>query len=429
MHSTFHVPSLMKCLSDETLVIPRNESQFDDKLHLVKEPIEIIDREVERLTQSRISINKPDPATCRRPSSPNTSPLPPSLHHHCHCHHPHLPVAPPSQPRPNHQPPPHYATLITTINLTTSITPVAATSPSSTPLHVTTATASKPQGCVSLFMTAPVTKQIKDKVKEHLIVTRRNLTLTKNGKVRVKAKGSYGLLLGITMGIGFGRAHYDVLLNSMCKMFNSKIVGGRHKPVITALEYIRDYCVERILNVQNVIDKSVGPLTPTASCILYMIKKEAVKYIILFNRTDKFHVSGPWGDYCVGHDKKMVCSCRRWETTGVPCKHVVTWKETYKHTIQPINGNEHWEKSTMYTTLLHPKHHIPIGSPRKKITNSTSEKEDIVKDGKLSRAWKRVTYGSCGNLGYNKTTFIGQYTFQSCQSSVATKSKNQNNDT
>ncbi|GJW49373.1 putative reverse transcriptase domain-containing protein [Tanacetum coccineum] len=58
VHSTFHVSNLKKCLSDETFVIPLDKIQIDNKLHFVEEPIEIRDREVKRLEQSRIPIVK-----------------------------------------------------------------------------------------------------------------------------------------------------------------------------------------------------------------------------------------------------------------------------------------------------------------------------------------------------------------------------------
>ncbi|GJT39858.1 putative reverse transcriptase domain-containing protein [Tanacetum coccineum] len=38
-----------KCMSDETLAIPLDEIQVDDKLHFIEEPVEIMDREVKRL--------------------------------------------------------------------------------------------------------------------------------------------------------------------------------------------------------------------------------------------------------------------------------------------------------------------------------------------------------------------------------------------
>nr|GEW85594.1 putative reverse transcriptase domain-containing protein [Tanacetum cinerariifolium]GEX17029.1 putative reverse transcriptase domain-containing protein [Tanacetum cinerariifolium] len=58
VHSTFHVSNLKKCLSDETLAIPLDEIQVDDKLHFIKELVEIMDREVKRPKQSRIPIVK-----------------------------------------------------------------------------------------------------------------------------------------------------------------------------------------------------------------------------------------------------------------------------------------------------------------------------------------------------------------------------------
>nr|GEX20324.1 putative reverse transcriptase domain-containing protein [Tanacetum cinerariifolium] len=46
IHNTFHVYNLKKCLADENLVNPLKEIQLDDKLHFIKEPVEIMDREV-----------------------------------------------------------------------------------------------------------------------------------------------------------------------------------------------------------------------------------------------------------------------------------------------------------------------------------------------------------------------------------------------
>nr|GEX93156.1 putative reverse transcriptase domain-containing protein [Tanacetum cinerariifolium] len=58
IHNTFHVSNLKKCLADENLVIPLKEVQLDDKLHFIEEYVEIMDREVKQLKQSRIPIVK-----------------------------------------------------------------------------------------------------------------------------------------------------------------------------------------------------------------------------------------------------------------------------------------------------------------------------------------------------------------------------------
>nr|GEW90590.1 putative reverse transcriptase domain-containing protein [Tanacetum cinerariifolium] len=53
-----YIGPFKKCLSDEPLAIPLDEIYIDDKLHFVKESVEIIDREVKRLKQSCIPIIK-----------------------------------------------------------------------------------------------------------------------------------------------------------------------------------------------------------------------------------------------------------------------------------------------------------------------------------------------------------------------------------
>ncbi|GJW47535.1 heat stress transcription factor B-4-like protein [Tanacetum coccineum] len=116
-----------------------------------------------------------------------------------------------------------------------------------------------------------------------------------------------------------GRAKSVLLLNNICKVFNGKIVGGRDKPMITLLEYIREYCMKRIKNVQGVMDKCIGPLTPTATRIMESIKKEAHLMKVQWNGANKYQVSGLLGDHCVVDVVSMTCSCRKWELTGIPC--------------------------------------------------------------------------------------------------------------
>ncbi|GJV31053.1 putative reverse transcriptase domain-containing protein [Tanacetum coccineum] len=58
VHNVFHVCNLKKCLSDDTLVIPLEEIQLDNKLNFVEEPVEIMVREVKQLKRSRIPIVK-----------------------------------------------------------------------------------------------------------------------------------------------------------------------------------------------------------------------------------------------------------------------------------------------------------------------------------------------------------------------------------
>ncbi|KAL4560423.1 hypothetical protein LXL04_032574 [Taraxacum kok-saghyz] len=141
-----------------------------------------------------------------------------------------------------------------------------------------------------------------------------------------------------------GRAHTDCLLNNLCEVFNSKIEDARDQPIITCLEYIREYLMKRLCVVQAAINKCETLLTLTATQLFEVIKKEAARS----------------------------CTCRNWEITGMPCKHAVaaiweriansedsspveeyvhpcyrttTWRAMYFNKIDPINGRSLWPKS------------------------------------------------------------------------------------
>ncbi|GKA31559.1 putative reverse transcriptase domain-containing protein [Tanacetum coccineum] len=58
VHDTFYVSNLKKCLADPTLQVPLDEIQVDAKLNYVEEPVEILEREFNKLKRSRIAIVK-----------------------------------------------------------------------------------------------------------------------------------------------------------------------------------------------------------------------------------------------------------------------------------------------------------------------------------------------------------------------------------
>nr|GEY08783.1 putative reverse transcriptase domain-containing protein [Tanacetum cinerariifolium] len=58
IHNTIHVSNLKKCLAKDDVVVLMDDIQLDDKLHMIEDPIEVVDREVKRLKQSRIPIVK-----------------------------------------------------------------------------------------------------------------------------------------------------------------------------------------------------------------------------------------------------------------------------------------------------------------------------------------------------------------------------------
>ncbi|GJS87611.1 putative reverse transcriptase domain-containing protein [Tanacetum coccineum] len=58
VHHTFHVSNIKKCYADEPLVMPLKGIHIDDKLQFMEEPVEIMEREIKQLKQSRIPLVK-----------------------------------------------------------------------------------------------------------------------------------------------------------------------------------------------------------------------------------------------------------------------------------------------------------------------------------------------------------------------------------
>ncbi|GJU94352.1 hypothetical protein Tco_1319108 [Tanacetum coccineum] len=205
----------------------------------------------------------------------------------------------------------------------------------------------------------------------------------------------------------------DVLLNNMREVLNRQLLNGRDKPIITCLEFIREYLMKRIVIVQGVIRKSIGPPTPSATKVFNVIKREAAQYKVVWN----------------GGDLK-------WEITGMPCKHAMasiwnmtsnglepgipkswvhetywlkTWEKMYSYKINPCNGPDMWPQSDNPITLTPPNYKPPIGRPPKKRRKSAVEIYDgLVKKGRLSRVGKTVTCLKCRQQGHNKRSCKGQ---------------------
>nr|KAJ0201562.1 hypothetical protein LSAT_V11C600322270 [Lactuca sativa] len=217
-----------------------------------------------------------------------------------------------------------------------------------------------------------------------------------------------------------GRAHNDYLLNSLCEVFNSKLDEGRDKPIITCLEYIREYLMKSLCVVQKEIDKREGLLTPTATTMFEKIKTDS-------------QVARTWQDQYVVNLNNKSCSCRFWEITGFPCRHVVcaiwdkiengenaphvdewvhpcyrlsTWKTMYFNKIDPLNGRSMWPKSDCSFTLLPPKHKTQVGRPKKKRRRGFDEPNSQA--GRLCRKYLAVTCSKCHNKGHNSRTCKGQ---------------------
>ncbi|XP_076943510.1 uncharacterized protein LOC143613776 [Bidens hawaiensis] len=151
---------------------------------------------------------------------------------------------------------------------------------------------------------------------------------------------------------------------------------------------------------------------------------------------------------CVVNVGDRTCTCRRWDFTGMPCKHVVaalynmiennmyigplekwvdeaywldTWKKVYNHQIRPIPGPDMWTPSNCPTIITPPKHHTQIGRPKKSRKKALGEKKKLAASkkrkrkieevqevfsagGRLTRLGHEKSCGRCGGYGHNIRT-------------------------
>ncbi|KAM0029718.1 putative Zinc finger, SWIM-type, MULE transposase domain-containing protein [Helianthus debilis subsp. tardiflorus] len=223
-----------------------------------------------------------------------------------------------------------------------------------------------------------------------------------------------------------GRAKCDVLLNNLCECFNKQLVRGRDKPIISCLEYIREYMMRRIGVVSMMLDKCDGPLTPGTTITSNQIKKDASQLNVVYAGQNKYEVSGEGHNQCVVDVNTKSCTCRKWELTGMPCKHAVAinwdmvrygievdipeawvdevywldnWKKVYQFTIDPIKGREMWEPTNCPTTLLPPKYHNQVGRPKKarkksaeKIYEKKQKTAEVISQS-IEKQWKLTRKG------------------------------------
>ncbi|GKA12272.1 mutator type transposase [Tanacetum coccineum] len=157
-----------------------------------------------------------------------------------------------------------------------------------------------------------------------------------------------------------GRAKSDILLNNLCECFND------------------------------------GPLTPSATKLLKIAMDKANNYTVGWNGGEKYEIKSQHGNQCVVNVVNKVCSFRMWELTGIPCAHAIA--ANYNMALNGIQVGipEEWV------------HKYYCWKAKKNRRKTKEEKAQMVKDGKMSRAYKTVTCLKCGNLGHNSRSCKGR---------------------
>ncbi|XP_062005869.1 uncharacterized protein LOC133723049 [Rosa rugosa] len=225
------------------------------------------------------------------------------------------------------------------------------------------------------------------------------------------------------------RAHFsstlkcDVLLNNLCENFNAFILPARSKPVISCFEDIVVKMMKRIAMRRDKTSKFVDLICPKPREIMEKNKvKFATDCMPYGSGSPQIEVESFGGSRNVVDLTRRTYACRRWNLTGIPCKHAIstinfmryksedyvdacyltkTYIAVYSNTVKPVNGMDLWIPSDE-PTILPPQYNRQLGRPRTKKMKDAFEKE--TEGSKLERVQKSLKCSNYGTLGHNVKT-------------------------
>ncbi|KAK4392723.1 hypothetical protein Sango_2050100 [Sesamum angolense] len=159
----------------------------------------------------------------------------------------------------------------------------------------------------------------------------------------------------------------DFLLNNLCESFNC-ILEAREKPILTMLEWIREYVMTRMQQLRDKAERlwEGKKLCPKIKQIVDKNLKKAADCIPVKSDDTHYEIQCFDGARYTVDVKEKTCTCRLWDLTGIPCNHgmsaisaqvldpddfvhecyhVDTFCKVYAPPIMPLDGLEMWEKA------------------------------------------------------------------------------------
>ncbi|KAL2251025.1 UNVERIFIED_CONTAM: hypothetical protein Sindi_2224800 [Sesamum indicum] len=177
----------------------------------------------------------------------------------------------------------------------------------------------------------------------------------------------------------WSRSHFseintcDMLLNNVCEAFNGCIIDAREKPILTMLEWIREYLMRRMQENRNkCAAKWKKRLCPKIQKILQKQINKISDCIPIKADDQHYQVSCFDGSQHAVDLGSRSCSCRRWQLSGIPCKHgccaiyfqkldpvdyvnecysVETYKKVYAPAILPMSHETLWHETSIIPPL------------------------------------------------------------------------------
>ena len=216
-----------------------------------------------------------------------------------------------------------------------------------------------------------------------------------------------------------------MLLNNCCESFNNVLREARGNPIISLMEWIRRYVMQRCAAKREGVSRFDGVVMPSIVKMIQNLSRNVMGLRVIPVDVYEFEVDEDDETYVVNL-QTMKCTCYKWNLLGIPCTHAMAcisrrkldfvpyvkeayYVSTYVRTCSPIfhgmPGHKQWTSSKLARPLPPPFRNMP-GRPSKKKRKPEADKGrdgKKKKEGLVSRG-KKNKCANCGNFGHYKKT-------------------------
>ncbi|XP_039138760.1 uncharacterized protein LOC120276093 [Dioscorea cayenensis subsp. rotundata] len=206
----------------------------------------------------------------------------------------------------------------------------------------------------------------------------------------------------------------DYITNNISESFNAWVAEARERPVLDLLDTIRQKIMVTMDKRRRMATKWKDDIVPSVKKYVRNLSRGLAAYEVQRCSDSKAEVSYK-GQRCEVLLADGICSCRKWQVSGIPCVHAMAfifsirgakWEEyvdlyfsvektrvAYNLEIAPMPDINQWTCNGQLDGLLPPLSRRPAGRPKKNRIRAADE----IKSGRHKCA-------RCGGFGHQART-------------------------
>lgn len=213
-------------------------------------------------------------------------------------------------------------------------------------------------------------------------------------------------------------------LNNNSESYNSTLEKARAMPLVEMLETMRRQAMLRIDLRKKKTERHKGKFSEKVSKMITSETRFRKYCQSLPSSGGEFEVSEGGITYAVNM-RAWTCSCRRWDLTGIPCRHALRvvldqkktykidnlvshwyltskWQKQYAYSIKPVRGIKFWKPSGE-ATVNAPARPVSKGRKKKPEKRIKGVNESPTKGKKVTQHNRVMHCSRCGMPAHNAT--------------------------